>query len=291
MVGNMKELWKWFEYWDLRSNRYMSGKPARMNNGVFEADCNQIIKAFGWTGGDPSKVSEIGHNTYNYNGNGVADEWIGTWFAKAKNKGENLDNLPTEGYCLVYIDNPTHSHRWEHVGIYCAATNETFEMCGGSINGIRRMALNRNYWNKWSELYWCNNFVENDKPAATENEENEDYDKNTIENRFIVKDRSGKQLDCFTVYKNAVRRAEGAGGVIIDRTNGKQIYPAAIENDKPDVAENEDYDKSAIENRFIVKDRSGKQLDCFTVYKNAVRRAEGAGGVIIDRTYGKQIYP
>ena len=149
--GNMADLWNWYQYWATRPNKYQSG-IARMVNGVFSTDCNGIIKMYGYTHNNPSLVPTPTQNCPNYREGIVIDEWIGAWYDKATNKGL-INTIPKTGYSIVYIDKTAkYPDAWNHVGIYNASTNETFEMCA---LGIRKVPLDATYWNKWSNLYWC----------------------------------------------------------------------------------------------------------------------------------------
>lgn len=115
-------------------------------------------------------------------------------------------------------------------------------------------------------------------PAPSNN-----YENNTIPERFKVQ-ANGIQIDSYTDYKKACKRADGAHGIVIDSTTGKQIYPVITPT------KTEDYTKSTIPNRFRVM-KNGQQVNAYKSYTLAVSYADSVGGHVHDSCNGMvQIY-
>lgn len=221
--GNMKYLWDWFQYWSGTTNQYRLG-IARIEDGIFRTDCNGIIKMFGYARNNPAAVPGKYDPCPNYREGLVLDEWIGAWYDKASRKG-NIDTIPTSGFCLVYIDNTQkHPGRWNHVGLYNAATRETFEMC---TVGIRKMPLDITYWNKWSDLYWCPNVTESaedvvSKPSTPVVDAGAPY---RVRRSWAD---AKSQLNSYDIKANMVRCVDANHGYFGYDKNGTQVYPAVI---------------------------------------------------------------
>lgn len=124
-------------------------------------------------------------------------------------------------------------------------------------------------------------YINADLPNQTAS--GEDYTKNAIQNRFKVM-FNGVQEGAYTKYAGARSHADRIGGIVVDGTNSKQIYPTYNATTK------EDYSKNTIPNRFKVQ-VNGKQVGAYTKYTGAKMVAKLRNGIIIDGTKGVQIYP
>lgn len=124
-------------------------------------------------------------------------------------------------------------------------------------------------------------YINADLPNQTAS--GEDYTKNTIQNRFKVM-LNGAQKGAYTKYTGACNHADRIGGIVVDGTNSKQIYPTNNATTK------ENYSKNTIPNRFKVQ-VNGKQVGAYTKYTGAKMVAKLRNGIIIDGTKGAQIYP
>ena len=131
---------------------YKNGKWGQFDSqGRQQFDCVCAIKAYGWE--VPLGV-DITRNQYSYiadNRVEVPDESIGCLYAKARRKSTNMSTVPTDRPYLVYMGN-------SHIGV--AYHGRVREMCGGSVLNARETDLTSQNWNKWSDLYWAEESID-----------------------------------------------------------------------------------------------------------------------------------
>lgn len=142
----MQNVWDRFVADSKLPNRYEMGTWGWKNgNGQILGDCVCQIKKVGW-GVDDNITYQ---NRYDYiamNKDTMPDVSINYFYNKAGNKSTDMSKIPQDKLSFVYT-----APIGEHIGIYNPKTNTTFEMCAGSIMGIREMKLDTKYWNGgWS---------------------------------------------------------------------------------------------------------------------------------------------
>lgn len=149
----MKDLWNYMGQMINTKTVYANGKWGQFDSqGRQQFDCVCAIKAYGWN--VPLGV-DITKNQYTYIANNkttVPDESIANIYAKATQKSTNMSTVPTDRPYLVYMDNG-------HIGV--AYHGRVREMCGGSVMDARETDLKSQKWNKWSNLYWAEESVDN----------------------------------------------------------------------------------------------------------------------------------
>lgn len=225
----MLDVWNYFiKLKEVNNNYYARGNWGQFNAAGKQCfDCVNAIKACGW--GVPINV-DITANQYDYIADNKAtmpDVSINYFYNNAARKGV-MANLPADIITHLY------SSDLGHIGMYNPSTKEVAEMCAGSVMGIRVAKLSSysaDYWTKWTNGY----YFTDSEVKAEEEEEKEDYNENTTPNRFKVK-VNGTQVGAYTVYSNAVRKADTVGGVIVDGNNGEVIYTAANNVSTPSVS-------------------------------------------------------
>lgn len=268
MAKTMADLWEYMGKIIAEPNVYCNGKWGQFVNGKQAFDCICSIKACGW---EVPIGKDITANQYDYIANHKSDfpdVSISTYYSKASKKGTNLSKIPTTTYSFVYTSDNG------HIGVYNPATKTVREMVGGSVMKAREEKLaNVSYWSKWSSaVYFKASSVTSTTTASTA----EDYTKNTIENRFKVK-VDGKQIGAYTSYGNAVRQADAKGGVVIDGTNGKQIYPTtktATASKELTEKSYKDYTANSGKYYYVMKEpkRWVTSLGAFSIFANAYRK-------------------
>lgn len=223
---SMADIWAYFEQvYTINNNVYGRGMWGQFVGGKQAFDCVNIIKAVNWC---VPINQDITANQYDYIANHkdvMPDVDIAHFYNGASKKSTDMTKIPIDAYSFIYQDNG-------HIGIYNPTTGECFEMCGGSVQGVRKIKLtdcSAGYWNKWSNAcYFVNTKL---KPTPTPTPEP------TTPYYYRVRKSwsdAASQVGAYTVYNNAVNKCNQVGNTIytVYNEDGKAMYGAEL-NTKP----------------------------------------------------------
>lgn len=209
---SMADIWSYFEQvLAINNNVYGRGKWGQFVGGKQAFDCVNIIKAVNWC---VPINQDITANQYDYIANHkdvMPDVDIAHFYNGASKKSTDMSKIPTDAYSFIYQNNG-------HIGIYNPTTGECFEMCGGSVKGVRKIKLidcPTGYWNKWSNAcYFVNTKLQPaPTPAPTPTPTPEPTKPYYYRVRKSWSDASS-QVGAYTVYNNAVKKCDQVGNTV-----------------------------------------------------------------------------
>lgn len=233
MKHYMKDIRSYFEELLKNDNNvYSNGKWGQFVNGKQAFDCVCVIKAVNW---EVPINTDITADQYSYIANSktwMPDVSIPYFYNNASVKGP-ISAINTAGDYFSFV----YAADFGHIGLYDPYYKTVYEMCAGQTNKVRKQALALypdGYWAWFSNgFYFYNSRSEALPTVSTSPIVAEDtYYNNKVSARFKVF-AEGKQVGAFTVYKNALKKADATGGVVYDSCdNMMQIYPEVKEDTK-----------------------------------------------------------
>lgn len=115
---------------------------------------------------------------------------------------------------------------------------------------------------------------EDEKPDAIipPTSESEDFNNNTIENRFKVVNKDGKQIGAYTKYSYACETAKNNNAVVIDSVNGKQVYPSESVKEELTATSYPDYTDGSTYKVMLKPNEWKTSKGAFSIWKNAFNK-------------------
>lgn len=123
-----------------------------------------------------------------------------------------------------------------------------------------------------TQVYPTNKEDEKPDTIIPPSSESEDFNNNTIENRFKIVNKDGKQIGAYTKYSYACKTAEENNAVVIDSVNGKQVYPSESIKEELTAISYSDYTDGSTYRVMRRFNEWNTSKGAFCIWKNAFKK-------------------